>query len=158
MRQTLRNRFSVDRELGDRGLSRVFLAEEHVLRRRVVIKVLPPEMAGQLSEARFIREIGLAAQLQHPHIVPLLAAGQVDGIPCYTMPHVNGESASIAAWPGRRDTYRYNEAVEKVARSNVETEPPRRPTVGLSAESVVSFVPRREVVWRATGPWTRSPS
>jgi serine/threonine-protein kinase len=91
-RRALGDRFTIERELGGGGMSRVFLAEEHALRRRVVIKVLPPEMAGQLSAERFTREIGLAAQLQHPHIVPVLAAGQVEGIPYYTMPFVDGES------------------------------------------------------------------
>src|SRR6476469_6875825 len=58
-------------------MSRVFVAEEIALHRKVVIKVLPPELAAALSTDRFEREIQLAASLQHPHIVPLLTAGQV---------------------------------------------------------------------------------
>ena len=70
----------------------VFAATETALGRTVVIKVLPAEMAGQVSIDRFKREIALAARLQHPHIVPLLAAGDSDGLPYFTMPFVDGES------------------------------------------------------------------
>src|SRR5262245_50719175 len=73
-------------------MSRVFLAEERELGRRVVIKVLPPDLAAAVSEERFRREIHLAARLQHPHIVPLLAAGARDGLLYYTMPYIEGES------------------------------------------------------------------
>lgn len=59
---------------------------------RAVIKVLPPEMAASVSMERFRREIMLAARLQHPHIVPLLSAGETDGVPYLTMPFVDGES------------------------------------------------------------------
>jgi eukaryotic-like serine/threonine-protein kinase len=60
----------IERELGGGGMSRVFLAEEIALGRRVVLKVLPPELALVISAARFEREIRVAARLQHPHIVP----------------------------------------------------------------------------------------
>jgi serine/threonine-protein kinase len=73
-------------------MSRVFLAEDRQLGRRVVVKVLPPELAGELSLERFRREIQIAARLQHPHIVPLLGAGDSDGVVYYTMPWVEGES------------------------------------------------------------------
>jgi dienelactone hydrolase len=73
-------------------MSRVFVAEERALGRRVVIKTLLPEMAAGVSVERFKREITLAARLQHPHIVPLLAAGDSDGLLWYTMPLVEGES------------------------------------------------------------------
>ena len=82
----------IERELGGGGMSRVFLAEEVTLGRRVVVKVLPEELAGGVSVARFRREISLAARLQHPHIVPLLSASETDGLPYYTMPFVDGES------------------------------------------------------------------
>jgi serine/threonine-protein kinase len=84
--------YVIERELSGGGMSRVFLGEETALRRKIVIKVLPSETAGQWSVERFRREITLAAQLQHPHIVPLLAAGDVDGLPYFTMPFVRGES------------------------------------------------------------------
>jgi eukaryotic-like serine/threonine-protein kinase len=73
-------------------MSRVFVAEETDLGRKVVIKVLPPDLAAGLSIDRFRREIQLAASLQHPHIVPLLAAGQAGDLLYYTMPLVEGES------------------------------------------------------------------
>jgi len=73
-------------------MSRVFVATETALRREVVIKVLPHEMTGALSLDRFRREIGLAARLQHAHIVPLLIAGESEGLPFFTMPYIAGES------------------------------------------------------------------
>jgi serine/threonine-protein kinase len=73
-------------------MSRVFAATELGLSRQVVIKVLPPELAAGLSVDRFQREIQLAASLQHPHIVPLLSAGQAGDLLFYTMPLVEGES------------------------------------------------------------------
>jgi serine/threonine-protein kinase len=76
-------------------MSRVFVAAETALDRRVVIKVLPPETAAQVSLERFKREILLAAKLQHPHIVPLLTAGESNGLPYFTMPFVEGESLRV---------------------------------------------------------------
>jgi len=76
-------------------MSRVFVAKETALDRRVVIKVLPPETAAQVSLERFKREILLAAKLQHPHIVPLLTAGESNGLPYFTMPFVDGESLRV---------------------------------------------------------------
>src|SRR5437660_1255737 len=76
-------------------MSRVFVAHETALDRKVVIKVLPPETAAQVSLERFKREILLAAKLQHPHIVPLLTAGESNGLPYFTMPFVDGESLRV---------------------------------------------------------------
>ena len=84
--------YRIERELGGGGMSRVFLAEEIDLGRRVVIKVLPPEMAASVNVERFRREIQLAAKLQHPHIVPLLTAGATDDLLYYVMPFIEGES------------------------------------------------------------------
>ncbi len=84
--------YRVEKELGGGGMSRVFLAEETRLGRRVVVKVLPPEMAAGVSVDRFEREIQLAAKLQHPHIVPLLTAGSSDDLLFYIMPFIEGES------------------------------------------------------------------
>ena len=69
--------YALERELGGGGMSRVFIATETALGRRVVIKVLPPELSAAVSSERFRREIQLAARLQHPHVVPLLAAGEL---------------------------------------------------------------------------------
>ncbi len=84
--------YRIDKELGGGGMSRVFLAEELSLGRQVVIKVLPEELSGAVSSERFRREMQLAAKLQHPHIVPVLTSGEVQGIPYYTMPYIDGES------------------------------------------------------------------
>ena len=73
-------------------MSRVFVAEELSLGRKVVVKVLPPDLAATVNVERFRREIQLAAKLQHPHIVPVLAAGVSDGLPYFTMPFIEGES------------------------------------------------------------------
>ena len=99
MSDTLRERlqaalgttYTLERELSG-GMSHVFVAEEAALGRRVVVKVLPPERTYGVSVDRFHREIHLAAQLQHPHIVPILSAGEADGLLYYTMPFVGGES------------------------------------------------------------------
>ena len=79
-------------ELGGGGMSRVFLAEEVGLHRKVVIKVLPQDMTGSVNIERFQREIQLAASLQHPHIVQLLTAGAEGDLLYYVMPYIEGES------------------------------------------------------------------
>ena len=84
--------YRIERELGGGGMSRVFLAVETALERRVVIKVLPPEMAPGVNKDRFHREIQLAARLQHPHVVPLLTAGAAGDLLYYVMPFIDGES------------------------------------------------------------------
>src|SRR6266581_3576687 len=84
--------YRLERELGGGGMSRVFVAEETRLGRRVVVKVLPPELAAGINAERFHREIQLSASLQHPHIVPLLAAGGEGDLFYYTMPFIEGES------------------------------------------------------------------
>src|SRR5687767_8142847 len=73
-------------------MSRVFLATENRLNRKVVVKVLSPDLAAGVSAERFEREIQLAARLQQANIVPLLATGDTNGLPYFTMPFVEGES------------------------------------------------------------------
>jgi serine/threonine-protein kinase len=92
LQAALGERYVVDRELGGGGMSRVFVAEETALGRRVVVKVLAPSLAAELDAERFHREIRIAASLQHPHIVPVHSAGEGDGLLYYTMPFVEGES------------------------------------------------------------------
>src|SRR6478752_2487889 len=84
--------YQIERELGGGGMSRVFGATETAFGRKVVIKVLPYELGAGVNVDRFKREIQLAANLQHPHIVPVLTAGEMDGVPYYTMPFIDGES------------------------------------------------------------------
>ena len=93
LQRSLGAAYSLTRELGGGGMSHVFLAKDAQFDRDVVVKVLPPDAAAALSVDRFRREIALAAKLQHPHIVPLLGAGETaGGLPYYTMPFVEGES------------------------------------------------------------------
>ncbi len=89
---TLGALYTVERELGGGGMSRVFVARDNALDRLVVIKVLHPELSASVSVDRFRREILLAAALQHPHIVGILSAGETDGVPYFIMPYVEGES------------------------------------------------------------------
>ncbi len=92
LQTTLSGSYTLGRELGGGGMSKVFVAEEHRLKRKVVVKVLSPELAQGISIERFEREIQTAAALQQANIVPVLSAGDTDGLPFYTMPFVEGES------------------------------------------------------------------
>ena len=92
LQDALGSSYTITRELGGGGMSRVFVAREESLRRNVVVKVLPPDLLAGVNAERFDREIELAAGLQHPHIVPVLTAGNMNGVPYYTMPFVDGES------------------------------------------------------------------
>ena len=84
--------FTLEAELTGGGMSTVYRARDNALQRAVVIKVLPPELAAAVSVERFKREILMSAALQHPHIVPVLSAGEVDGLPYFVMPFIDGES------------------------------------------------------------------
>ena len=88
---TLGAAYTLERELGGGGMSRVFVADETRLKRKVVVKVLSPELSQGISADRFEREIELAASLQQANIVPVLSAGESGGLPFYTMPFVDGE-------------------------------------------------------------------
>jgi serine/threonine-protein kinase len=92
LRETLSNAYEIERELGGGGMSRVFVATDRVLGRKIVIKLLSPELIADVNRGRFRREIQVAAQLQHPHIVPLLSAGEHEDLVYYTMPFIAGES------------------------------------------------------------------
>src|SRR3954467_1439542 len=92
LQRTLGTAYTLERELGGGGMSRVFVAEENSLGRKVVVKVLSPDLTAGVNVDRFKREIQLAARLLQAQIVPVLAAGELDGVPYYTMPFVEGES------------------------------------------------------------------
>ncbi len=92
IRGTLGDSYRVGAELTGGGMSRVYTAQDLTLDRRIVIKVLPPELCGVMNVERFKREIRVAAGLQHPHIVPVLSTGEMEGMPYYTMPFVEGET------------------------------------------------------------------
>jgi eukaryotic-like serine/threonine-protein kinase len=99
LQAALAGAFTIERELGGGGMSRVFLATDQTLGRRVVIKVVAPELARGVSADRFRREIQVAAGLQHPHIVPVFSAGEAlvsaGSLLYYTMPYVTGESLRV---------------------------------------------------------------
>lgn len=91
--------YRVERELSPGGMARVFIATEVALGRTVVVKLLAPEMSSLVLAERFRREISFIAQLRHPHIIPLLTAGDAGGLLYYTMPFVQGQTlrARLAA-------------------------------------------------------------
>ena len=92
LQSALHPAYAIERELGGGGMSRVFAATETALGRTVVVKVLPPDLAHAVSAERFRREIQVAARLQHPHVVPVLTAGEAGDLLFYTMPYVQGET------------------------------------------------------------------
>jgi serine/threonine-protein kinase len=90
--EALRDRYRLERELGHGGMGSVYLAEDLKHHRRVAVKVLRPDLSASLGTDRFLREIEVAARLQHPAILPLHDSGQADGYVFYIMPYVEGES------------------------------------------------------------------
>src|SRR6185436_10883034 len=92
LQSALGSSYTLERELGGGGMSRVYLAEETALGRKVVVKVLSPELLAGINIDRFRREILMAARLLQAQIVPVLSAGETNGVPYYTMPFVEGES------------------------------------------------------------------
>jgi serine/threonine-protein kinase len=92
VKTALADRYTIEREIGSGGMATVYLAEDLKHRRKVAVKVLRPELAASLGADRFVREIEIAAQLSHPHIVPLYDSGEADGVLYYVMPYVEGES------------------------------------------------------------------
>jgi serine/threonine-protein kinase len=88
----LADRYKIERELGQGGMAVVYLAEDLKHHRRVAIKVLKPELSAIVGSERFLREIEIAATLQHPHILPLFDSGQAESFLYYVMPFVEGES------------------------------------------------------------------
>ncbi|MEX2663357.1 MAG: protein kinase [Vicinamibacterales bacterium] len=88
----LAHRYAIEREIGRGGMATVYLAEDTKHRRKVAVKVIQPEIALALGRERFLREIDIAATLNHPHILPLHDSGDVDGFLFYVMPYVSGPS------------------------------------------------------------------
>src|SRR5688572_20515697 len=92
LRDALEQTYSIDRELGRGGMATVYLAQDRKHERVVALKVLHPDLAASLGPDRFLREIKLAARLNHPHILPLYDSGEAEGMLYYVMPYVEGES------------------------------------------------------------------
>jgi serine/threonine protein kinase/Tfp pilus assembly protein PilF len=92
IRNAFTSDYTIDRELGRGGMSTVYLAQDAKHERLVALKVLHPDLAATLGPDRFLREIKLAARLNHPHILPLHDSGEASGFLFYVMPYVEGES------------------------------------------------------------------
>jgi len=93
--RALIDRYAIEREIGSGGMATVFLARDLKHGRQVAIKVLDPDLAQTLGAERFLREIETAANLTHPHILPLFDSGEADGFLYYVMPFVKGESLGV---------------------------------------------------------------
>lgn len=92
VRKALAAQYRIERVVGEGGMATVYLAEDLKHRRRVAIKVMRPELASTLGAERFLREVEIAAQLSHPHILPVYDSGAADGVLYYVMPYVEGDS------------------------------------------------------------------
>jgi len=88
----LSDRYTIERLLGHGGMATVHLAEERKHKRKVAIKILKQEFGASVGAERFLREIGIAARLSHPHIVPLIDSGESDGTLYYVSPYIAGGS------------------------------------------------------------------
>src|SRR5687768_1666048 len=92
LRAALEDRYALEREIGAGGMATVYLAEDRRHRRPVAVKVVRPELGGPLGLERFLREIELAARLQHPHILPVFDSGVIEAaggsppLPWFVMP------------------------------------------------------------------------
>src|SRR5215210_7754407 len=92
LQNALADRYRLDREIGAGGMATVYLAQDVRHDRQVAVKVLRPELAAVIGAERFLAEIKLTANLQHPHILPLFDSGEADGYLFYVMPYVEGET------------------------------------------------------------------
>jgi serine/threonine-protein kinase len=92
LKSALADRYAVESEIGRGGMATVFLAQDLRHDRRVAVKVLHPELAATLGADRFLREIQIAARLEHPHVLTLIDSGEAEGLPYFVMPFVDGES------------------------------------------------------------------
>jgi serine/threonine protein kinase len=92
LRTALTARYDIERELGHGGMATVYLARDVKHGRQVAVKVLHPDLAAAVGAERFLREIAIAARLQHPHILTLIDSGEAAGFLYYVMPFVEGES------------------------------------------------------------------
>src|SRR3989338_8909222 len=95
LKSALADRYRIERELGSGGMATVYLAEDLKHHRRVALKVLRPELGAVLGPERFLSEINVTANLQHPHLLPLFDSGEADGLLFYVMPYVEGESLRV---------------------------------------------------------------
>jgi serine/threonine-protein kinase len=90
--QALGTRYTIEREIAQGGMATVFLAQDAELRQQVAIKIMHPDLVDAIGTDRFFREMGIAASLDHPCIVPLYDSGKAGSVPYYIMPYVEGDS------------------------------------------------------------------
>ena len=90
--EALSDRYAVERELGAGGMATVYLATDVKHNRKVALKVLKPEHGAMLGVERFLSEIRVTANLQHPNLLPLFDSGEANGLLFYVMPFVDGET------------------------------------------------------------------
>ncbi len=88
----LSDRYTIEGQLGEGGMATVYLAEDLKHRRQVAVKVLRPELAAIVGAERFLKEIVITANLQHPNILPLYDSGEADTFLYYVMPYIEGET------------------------------------------------------------------
>jgi serine/threonine-protein kinase len=92
VKKALAGRYQIERVLGEGGMATVYLAHDQKHNRKVAVKVMRPELAATLGADRFLREVQVAAQLSHPHILPMHDSGEANGVLYYVMPYVEGET------------------------------------------------------------------
>ena len=130
----LSDRYTIEREIGAGGMATVYLAEDLKHERKVAVKVLRPELAAVLGAERFLNEIKVTANLQHPHILPLHDSGEADSFLFYVMPYVEGES--LRQRMNREKQLSIDEAVE----------------ITRSVASALDYAHRHEVIHRDIKP------
>jgi serine/threonine protein kinase/membrane-associated phospholipid phosphatase len=94
-REELADKYAIEREIGRGGMATVYLAQDLKHDRRVAVKVLLPELSTSLGTQRFLREVKIAAGLQHPHILPIYDSGEAAGLLYYVMPYVEGHTLRV---------------------------------------------------------------
>ena len=92
LKSALADRYEIERKIGQGGMATVYLARDVKHNRQVAVKVLRPDLAAALGHERFLREIEIAANLTHPHILPLYDSGEADGFLYYVMPYIQGDT------------------------------------------------------------------
>ena len=127
-------RYAIERELGAGGMATVYLAQDIKHDRKVAVKVLKPELAAVIGGERFLKEIKVTANLQHPHILPLYDSGEADGFLFYVMPYVEGES--LGAKLQREKQFAVDEAVK----------------IATGVASALDYAHRQEVIHRDIKP------
>ncbi len=110
LRTALIDRYVIESELGEGGMATVYLAHDTKHNRKVALKVMKPELAAMIGAERFLKEIEVTANLQHPHILPLHDSGEASGFLYYVMPYVEGET--LRAKLEREKQFAIDDAIE----------------------------------------------